>query len=240
MQVFPVAYQRYVRGLRPDVKVLNWNETLFPECTHRLKKSPGKTQALLEMDYLRESGGVLFVPEMRKVQSPFQCVDWGLTYRWWDSSALPPIESPSLELFRQRITTAEVSDPESQEALSVLYLKEASRSAARGDFPGAVAKLQQVEKDCAESANALVNAAVLYLRLREIPRAEALLRMALDQRPHHYTANVDLGIVYASRGDREGAQRCFEVAAAAVPGNPEAAFYLKSLQSALLPKGEAP
>ncbi len=233
-QVFPAAYARHVKGLRPDLRIVNFNETVFPEAGRRLRAKPGWTREGLEMEYAREGGDVLYIPNHRWASPPWNCREWGMTYRLaLDPPGRTAPEPPSMTPMRERFTASEVSDGEAQETVSVCLYQRAAWDASRGHLEKALARLGEIERLCGRSANALVNAATLYQRLGAQDKVEPLLMKALQKRPRHYTANLNLGILYGSRKDYLGARRRFQIASQTAPNDRMAREYLKRVDSML-------
>jgi tetratricopeptide (TPR) repeat protein len=199
-QIDPVAYAFYVKNLRPDLHLVEWNGTLFPETKRLLKSQSATTPLQLEKQWLGNNGGVLFLPEHREVPLPYTCISWGLSHRLFDSSFSSGATPPDMDTMPFRFSEAEKNDVESQDVLGAILLRRADQALERRDPAKAFADLKEAESLCSKNANVLVDLAVAYQKIGAVTFVEPLLLKAVHLRPHHYTGNLNLGLYYAQQG----------------------------------------
>jgi len=235
-QIPPLAYARYVRGMRSDLRMLDWYGTMFPDTVRRMRQNPGLTKEIVEKEFLDEGGGLLFLPSHRGVAPPYECRSWGLSHRLTDRPLAHDGEPPALRQMCFRLTDAEYSDIESQNTLGAVFLQRADRARELNDIPQALADLGDAAKHCSLAPNILVDTAVAYGKTGAPDKVEPLLLQALRLRPNHYTGNVNLGLYYASRGLYLRSMQHLQIAAHAVPNDPLAPQLMRQVQAMMEPR----
>ncbi len=230
--VFPCAYARYVLGLRPDLRWVEWGGQVFPEGVQTLAREGALTQGNLEDRWYVEGGGSLFVSVFREIKPPFLCRPYGLLYRLSDLESERRLPSaPRLMGFPPRVTQAERRDPESWGMLGSTYLMAAASHEAAG-------QLDQALKDAADAVEAtprcvitLLNSAMSYRNHGLLQGAEAWFLRALELEPDKFETHLQIGILYGKMGRYDDCRRHLLFADKKRPGDPKVEHYLRRLDS---------
>ena len=234
-QVFPLAYAVLAQGLRPDLRVVEWETTVFPEGKKALAAArPGARRSDLEKKWYDEGGGELFLPDERIVSGDFHIRPWGQVYRMSDRASeqrLPPPPKP-LGLDRDP-TWAEKRDPEAQESISDIHLMAAAWDLHRDDGPSARLELQRALALGPDCLHTLINASAYYGRMEgEDDASLACLNHALETHPDDFTPYLNLGVQYGKMHRYRECAYFLHQADRLQPGNPVVRGYLDLLAKA--------
>jgi len=109
-------------------------------------------------------------------------------------------------------------------------LERAAEMIRRGQLARAETELAAVLRGSPEEANALNLLGVVRAQQKRHEEAEQLFLRAVKSSPALVGAFVNLGQLYASRGDDEQALKAFDAAAALAPRHPEVNYHLASIR----------
>jgi len=230
--IFPNAYARYVRGLRDDLRFVDWSGKVFPGAKSELRSLGEDASPLtLENHWVAENGS-LFLASPRNPDPPYQCQSWGVLFRLSDQRPAPGwIVPPPPDQGPVVFTRSERRDPEAVDVVSAHHLLSASWYAQRGDKDAALRAVSEALSAAPRNANALLNAGLIYWGLGDLKGTEKLLLQALSREPNKVDTLFNLGVLYGKMG-RVGEGRALLLRAARQrPGDRATSFFLERLDA---------
>ncbi len=235
-ELFPIAYVERVRGLRPDIHVIDWDGDLFPEALRRLKENPSLRRSDVEKEDFNEAGGQLYLSYDPGFFSSMRVEPYGFCYRLTAmDSGKSFFQCPDpYSISRMRHSGMDLPDSEAEETAAEYPLMEGAYLLSKGEDPQAFEKLEEADEMGAHSIHTLNNLAQLYSASGHWEQAEADLNKAILLQPHLFKAYLNLGILYGKEGRYRDALSCFQTALKLQPGNPAANFYLQKVEALML------
>jgi tetratricopeptide (TPR) repeat protein len=235
-ELFPIAYTMYVCHLRPDIKIIDWSGTLFPETVRRLKENPSLKPSDIQKQAFDASSGQLYLAIDPGASSSMQVEPYGLCYRL---TALAdekkwPFPSDPEEVLCFRHFGIYLPDTEGEETEAEYPLMEGSYLMAKGDSERAMEKLREAETIGVNTVHTLNNLAQLYSKTDHLDDAEVDLKRSLQLQPHLFTAYLNLGVLYGKEGRYKEALPILQKAIELQPQNSAANFYFQKVSSLLM------
>lgn len=230
-QLFPLAFAIDAQGLRPDLKMLEWNGNFFPQAHEALREKPGLSKGQLEETWFKDGGGQLFLPVERTMPPPYVVEPYGLVYRLSSETTRKtlPVATDPQSWVRLRHLDVERNDLEAEETLSEYYLQEGIFSWTRGDREKALALAAEALNRGNDSVHTLLALSVLYGKMDEWNKSEAALTRVLELEPHSDMVYEDLGVLYGKKGMYQEALGYFAKAIRLNPSNSTARKYYQRL-----------